>query len=222
MFSANLFSQHTSLEVLSLVDDVNRNTLLEKNGSELDLSKIKGSPYKDENFIDGFVYIKDSDSRITAGFRYNIYNDAIEFIDTKDQSIKALHKKEGMDFTFGDESYIYKNKDTSKNIKSGYYKVLLMNEDATSLFVKYSCDFIQEIPAPTPLQQATLAEFKTKTSYYILIEGIMKDLPKSKKKIIEVFSSHRSEMKTYISKNKLNVKNEKDLIRIVSYYNSLN
>lgn len=222
MFSVNLFSQHISLEVLSLVDDVNRSTLLEKNGSELDLSKIKGSPYKNENFIDGFVYIKDSDSRITASFRYNIYNDAIEFIDTKDQSIKALHKKEGMDFNFGGENFIYKNKNTSKNIKPGYYKVLLTNEEATSLFVKYSCDFIQEIPAPTPLQQETRAEFKTKTFYYILIEGVMKDLPRSKKKIIEAFLSHRSKVKTYISKNRLNVKDEKDLIQLVSYYNSLN
>lgn len=221
VINSTLYSQIQNMVDSYILDEVHRNTFIDNKGSMLDISKIIGSPYKDDDFVQGSVFIEEFNQKIVASLRYNIYNDEMEFIDPKDNSIRALVKKEGLIYTIGVERFIYLNTNNLKNIKAGYYKVLVLNKEFASLFVKIKCIYIPEKPAATTLQQGTEAEFKIKTINLILVDGEMNILKANKKKILRLFSVHQNKLSKYISENKLNMKEERHLLRLISYYNTL-
>ena len=50
---------------------------------------------------------------------------------------------------------------------------------------------------------------------------MMTQVPNRDKKKLELFSSDKKLLKKFIKKNKLNIKKERDFLRLVAYYNSL-
>lgn len=219
LFTESLFSQ--IMVSKTLVDDVNRNEFLGDNGAVLDINNIKGSPYKNDNFIQGTVINESLNQKNTVGLRYNIYNDSMEFIDPKDNSIKMLLKSEDVEYIVGKDVFIYKKADRSNNIESGYYKVLIQDDKKISLYTKYNCIYIAPVLGKTPLQQSVGARFKTTEKRFILENRMMTQVPNRNKKKLELFSSDKKLLKKFIKKNKLNIKKERDFLRLVAYYNSL-
>ncbi len=64
-----------------------------------------------------------------------------------------------------------------------------------------------------------IKEYKSKTTYYIIENNNLKQVTLSKKDLEEVCTKKWQQIAAYISSNKLSPKNEKDWIRIISYYN---
>ena len=58
-------------------------------------------------------------------------------------------------------------------------------------------------------------------TYYIAINDAPAQLIASKKGLIEMFGDKKEEMESFISKNKLSVKSNEALIKILAHYNSL-
>ena len=52
-------------------------------------------------------------------------------------------------------------------------------------------------------------------------EGVLTELPSSKKKKADAFSENKKELKLFIKENKLNINKEKDLIKLAEYVNTL-
>ena len=57
--------------------------------------------------------------------------------------------------------------------------------------------------------------------YFLAIDNAPAQLITNKKNLLEMFGDRKKEMETYISKNKLSVKGDDALTRIIVYYNSL-
>ena len=67
--------------------------------------------------------------------------------------------------------------------------------------------------------------FKREENYFALIPGISTELQKftkNKSSVSDLFGKQKEKVSTYIDQQKLNCKSEKDLIRIFSYYHTLN
>jgi hypothetical protein len=64
-------------------------------------------------------------------------------------------------------------------------------------------------------------KYVKKDKYYILKDGKVNEIKKSKKKVTEILSDQSTKVEEFVDQNKLNVKDEQDLIRIFDYYNSL-
>ena len=63
-------------------------------------------------------------------------------------------------------------------------------------------------------------EYVLKEKRYIAVEGILHPANK-KKEILTVFIDREDELKTYIKRNRLNLKIDEDLLSLIGYYNTL-
>ena len=57
--------------------------------------------------------------------------------------------------------------------------------------------------------------------YYILINNKVVRIKKDLKSVVPIFKDKQKELYSYVQTNKLNLKNEADLIKLVNYYNTL-
>jgi hypothetical protein len=63
--------------------------------------------------------------------------------------------------------------------------------------------------------------FDTQNSYYVFKDEKMDRLKRSKSGLLDILSDQKELVEKFISNNKLTVKSDDDLAKIVAYYNSL-
>jgi hypothetical protein len=63
--------------------------------------------------------------------------------------------------------------------------------------------------------------FDTQNSYYVFKDEKMARLKRSKSGLLDVLSDQKELVEKFISNNKLTVRSDDDLAKIVAYYNSL-
>jgi len=187
------------------------NTLTEKD--------IKGSPYLNDEFITGSVYTVSKTQYTDIPLRYNIYNDEIEF-ETPDKKIAAIDTPEIVEkVIFGEYTMEYIPFDYAKKVKKGFFQVLLKGN--VSLYARSEVEFHKETP-PAPYKEPEPAKFIRKADNYYLRFGMESAVScGNKKELVESFPEHKNEMEAFIKKNKINVKKEDELKKLVEYYNSL-
>lgn len=180
-------------------------------------SSIEGSPFLYNDFRKGEVALKNGNI-FRGEFRYDKYADQVEF--KVKQGIYWVANPDLVDYIKIDSIYlIFVSKNTEHPDKGSYYEVLVAGK--CYLLLKEGV-ILQSAELPKPYTDAKPAKFiKRKNLYYFLVDKNIPVRISSKKTISEVLSDKSSEISAFIRKNKLSYKKEKDLIRIVNYYNSL-
>ncbi|MEZ4858865.1 MAG: hypothetical protein R2781_08655 [Flavobacteriaceae bacterium] len=182
-----------------------------------------GSPYFHDSYTLGSI-IKDNEIFAeNIALRYNIYNDIfigkINLISIEDEA-KTIIKSEEFKIKMGNNLFIALPSYGNPNALQ-YYQVLMTGNKGT-LYKKNEKIYKERVMATTTLTRDIPPAFKDKASYYFAdFEGHFNELPSSKKKIIELFGNNQKEMAEYIKKNKLNINNENDLIRLFRFYETL-
>jgi hypothetical protein len=188
------------------------------NNQVIDLAVTKGSPYLNEIFAPGTVYVASSDQNLGYQMRYNIYNDRIEV--ENDNTIYALIKDSDYSYKILDRTFVYLGfKNRNEVLRKGYFQKLTNGK--VSLLLRYTCNYEPEKVGKPPVFKVTPARFTVKKSYYIMVDDQLTSISTNKKKLLEAFGSYKTKVKSYINSNKLKPGNERDLIRIITYYNSL-
>lgn len=178
--------------------------------------EIQGSPYLSEDFVPANVLASDKTEQAKVMMRYNIYADEMEFQDrggkilalnkTNDENIIVLHEKKFKYFP-------------QANLKS-YCEIL--SEGEITLLKKYSVVY-QKPEAPKAYQQSAPARFISgKERYYLLKDNNDVQYLSKTKDIIENLDGFQSEAKSFASENKLKLKSEEDLKKLVDFYNEKN
>ena len=102
---------------------------------------------------------------------------------------------------------------------SGFFKVLY-NEKTTLL-----CHFSSTIQRSNYIPAFDAGEKDDKLilikTYYIFFNGQLTKLEKNSRKFEKQFNSN-AEIRTFLKRNHINPKNEKDLLRFIKYYDSIN
>ncbi len=149
--------------------------------------------------------------------RYNMYRDEMEF--TKDGKTLYISKQPGRKIVFKDskEKYIILN----YNDKPRYF--ITHNEGDNILLTRKVVEYIEPKPANSSYQNDRPADFKRKNdeNYIRFKDGSIIELPRNKKKFYNLFKDKSSDIKKYIKKEKLDIKEIEDLEKIVRYYNTL-
>ena len=187
---------------------------------------IKGSEYSEENkikllqkkylskvynpaYVDEFKQL--------AYVKYNIFEDQMEFV--KGEHIYFLKKELNRKIRFTTLNITYKAYDLNGDI----HFFALHVEGKNSLLVKQSVRFIVAKKATTTYGKDKPADFKRrKDEFYLALNN--KDLvllPTKKKEFFSVFGDKESDVKSYMKKNKLGNKKVEDLVKAVSYFNTL-
>ena len=185
----------------------------------------KGSPYYNKDFMFGELELQNG-NKLKGLFRYNIYAQELELIVEKDTLIiNDPTKIKNIDFS--GKAFIYSlildDRKRNDYISGAYFEVL--NEGKCKVLVK------REINLRENRYVAHYGggggdgsqRYIPELSYYIRLSDNTPALKikKSKSNIIRLFSDHKAEIDKYISDNKLKLAEDKDLVKVVEYYNTL-
>ncbi len=198
---SNLFSSRSAKNILSESD-------------------ISGSPYLNNEFILGSILTNDKIRYIDIPLRYNIYNDDMEFKNSEDTYLAIGDPTLVKMIIIGDDKFIYTDKRKKNGEQFGYYK--LLEDGEIKLLLKYNVVFKKAVPT-TGYEEAEPPKLERISDTYYILQGNNEPQQISKKKDIDlIFGPKSSEIDNYIKKEKLNVKKEEDLIKLVEFVNKSN
>ncbi len=185
----------------------------------LTANDIKGSPYLNDEFINGTIFTTSKFQFVDVPLRYNIYNDRIEF-KTPANEIQALATPEIVETVeFGNYKMVYIPYSNTQKIRYGFF--MIEKEGNVSLYSRLEIIF-KKAEEPGAYKEAEPAKFVKKShSYYIRVG--MEEAKKvgSKKGLIEIFPDHNNKISAFIKKNKVKTNKPEKLKELVRYYNSL-
>lgn len=191
--------------------------------TENEYKSLKGSPYINKEFILGKIYNEKEVVFDNLRLRYNAFSDEIE-IQNSDINDKitygALFKNTNEFIKIFNKVYVFVLFGNS-NVKGNYFEIL-SEQKLFDLYKKTTVKFYHPVNAKTSYEKNKPAEFKHFHTYYLVDKkGSFTELPSNKNKLLKLLSKENKKIKDFAKKYKLNLDEDKDLIRLVSYYNSL-
>lgn len=213
VYSQN-FENNTDEQALN---NIYFSTNLDKNSNSLDYSEISGSPYEKEVFQLGKAVKTSTNSSRSYFLRYNILSDEIEIkTNSSDQSSQSLLKSTDIYAIINNAEYHY----LTYNNKKGYFKMIYKG-GYYRLYIKQTQTLRDKEPPKNGFDQGAPAKLVDYKKYYYVKDKILTPISKNKKNLFHEFSDYENELKKYMKKEKLNLKKERDLIRIFAYLDSL-
>lgn len=169
-------------------------------------------------YLSDTIYRASKVDKIEQNFfiRFNIYRDEMEF--ENNGKLLFLKKEQGriVTFLYTNEKYELNNYDG----KLTYFQV--HNDDKVQLLSRKFIDFIEAKQAQNSYQQSRSADFRRKDDVFYLKSGNnITELPSKKSKFFDAFGNKSNEIKSYVKKNKLDIREIDGLKKIVNYLNTL-
>jgi hypothetical protein len=205
----------------------NIDTRIEHNVSgvntNIDLSIVKGSPYENKNFQLGKAVNSETGNPQNYYLRYNVYNDVFELKKGKnDTKTGGLIKSENIYVSINNREYHYKKYlDSHSNTKEGYF-ILLKKGNKSSLYLKKTKDFKDKVMPKDSFEKEKPAAFIDNNPAYYLQKGdVLVSISSRKKKFLEQYPDISKKLGKYIKSEKISLKNEKDVIKLFTYLDTL-
>ena len=184
--------------------------------------EFQGSPYTNNSFQPTQLFYKDENMG-TVFYRYNALNEEIEVKQSVlEEGIRALGRDKNIailnnGFPMSFKTFI----DRNNNTLNGYLTVLMEGPKFT-LYKRIRVKYTEGAPAANSFVKATPSRFAQFEEYYIQKEGVNRidELDQRKGTIYKLDSDRKEEIKAFMKENKLDVKTQSDLIRIVQFLNS--
>lgn len=213
-------SAQSAYEILQAVDFFNY-TKLERGEWKLSYEEtdIEGSPYLNNNFIEGSVYTTSKTCYVGIPLRYNIYNDRLEFRSV-DGPVQVMTVPEILEkVEFGENTLEYSVYDVNNRLKRGYF-VVLEKGDAT-LYSRPRVKF-EGAKSAEPFKAPQPPKFiRQSDEYYIKVGMDPAVIISNKRDLEEIFPEYQKEINEFIKKNKININRSESLSELVKFYNSL-
>jgi len=178
-----------------------------------DYSEIEGSPYLNNEFINGAYYMKDT-LAVQLPTRYNIYSDQMEY------------RQDGVNYVVGSPQNLSKivlGESTFVYLpfigKGGYYE--LIESGKYKLVQKRRVDF-KPSEGAKPLVGLTKSSFEKYPDVFFLVNHQNQALRiGNMNSIINALSDQKTKIETFIKQEKISNTKKENLIKITNYYNSL-
>lgn len=217
LFSVSVIAQNTSTAG-------NINTV----GNRVFLSQtklIKTSEVRDgDPYYNGTNFLKadiPGYSKKLQELRYNAYSDEMEF--SSDNEVYIADKEPGMVVGFEDlnKKYICLNYNFGFGDRYGYLVLLVSNPQKYSLYKREKFELLKGEKSINGINKDRNDYYSKEKDLYLL--GYENDFKKldNKKNLLEAFNSKSNEVENYLKTNKINLKKESDLIKLISYMNTL-
>ena len=217
-----VFSQaaNSQYDIYSRTIDINEKSLA-FGLTEAQFEAIKDEAYANPNFLSGNIYQEDKIIKAGVPMRYNALADEIEIKKTpSDENYSALIKDPDIFVKIGHDIYLFVPFQGS-NEKGGYFNVL-SDGKTYDLYKKTTSVFIEGKKAETSYQRDTPPSFKKSITYFLVDKnGTFLEMPNSKSRILRMMDKNKSEIRSYIKEHKLDLDKEPDLIKVISYFDSL-
>lgn len=186
---------------------------------------IIGNPYLIENFLRGEIKLQDGSLFTEVPIRYNIYAKDIEFISDEEDTLSIYTPLKVEYVRFGDKEFRYlidvQKFGKSFTIQADYYEVIVSGK------LQLLCKNYKSIESDTYATNymgggGTGKEFYvTKQHYYLRNDGEAPIFIKNKKTLFSFFDDNKSVLQRFYKEHNINIKDPRDLKKIVVFYNSL-
>ena len=183
---------------------------------------IEGSPYMSNSFKPGQLFYGE-EALGNIYYRYNAYNEEIEIKQTNSENepIRGLGKDKKIRLVVDGKPTSFKTfVDKSGNTKNGY--MTLLSDGNYNLYKHLKVTFKEAKKADNSFVKGSPAKFSQFTEYYLEKPDAKRidEIELSNKKIIQLVSGEKSdELKVFLKENKIKVKDENDLIKVVNFLN---
>ena len=181
---------------------------------------IQGTPFLVDTWTKAIVRLKSNGNFSNISVKYDLVEDQLLFRDVKsDQPMEFIDQVLEFKLIADDESWsIFKKgfKASDGNTSNNFYQVLY--DGGTQLLKRKVKKVIEDRPYNSAVTVKTFNEVET---YYIAKANEPLKIKKDKKQILTALADHAAELEKYIQENKLNVKEDQDLTKLIAYYNTL-
>ncbi|MEM0517821.1 hypothetical protein [Aequorivita flava] len=222
LLTVSLFSQERQSSYTSIYDrtiDLNQKSLA-FGLTEAQFESIKDEAYANPNFVQGKIFQDDQLIKDDVPMRYNAFADEIEIKKSaSDVSYGALMKSPDIYVKMFRDIYVFIPFEGS-NAKGGYFNVLTDGK-TYDLYKKTKAVFREPQKAKTSYQRDSPPSFPKTVTYYLVQNGAFLEMPSSKSKILKMMDKKKSEMKRFIKDNDIDLDKEADLIKTISYFDSI-
>jgi hypothetical protein len=181
--------------------------------------KLKGSPYLFDSWAKGSVLLEDGKSYNDLALMYDVLADRVIFKSDlgKMQAFSVRVKEFTVDLEGGNQTFRSGFPAIDGGTINSYYHILT---DGNTKFLKKISKQITEGIEPGDITMSK--KLQNNVKYYIFIDNKLLRVKKDKKAILSLLNSKASaDLENYISSNKLNLKNEDDIVKLINYYNRL-
>lgn len=181
---------------------------------------LSGDFYLDE-WKAGSIFFSESTEPLTAyKLRYFVFGEVFHLLSEKNDTL-LLKKSHLIDsIIINDKKYIQRSYIVNNKIKQSYFEELSYGK--MNLLKKHSNVFVKNNDrTATGYDTRKPDTYKIEsTLYYQYPDKIALQLPTKRKKIIQLL--HDDRLMEFLESHKLNIRKEKDLIKLFNYYNTLN
>ncbi len=179
-------------------------------------SQIKGSPFLFDDFITGQIKLKNG--KIYQGpLRYDIYGNQIEFKTSNGDVLSVVNPGDIESVVLRDAILVYVSENSSKDKGSFYEEKVSGKYD---LFVKHNVAYKDPEPAKPYFEPKPATFVKKDNEYFVNSDAGLIQI-KNKNTVLDVLPEKKSEIESYIKKEKLKISEEVDLVKIVELLNKL-
>lgn len=199
---------------------------IKRQSGEIDFSKTDsytGTPYNHPSYLPGNVYKGKELLATNVALRYNAIADEMEIkesLSSSNEDAKVLTKSPDIFVKISNDIFVFVP--YQGGIEGGGYFQVLYEGQKYDLFKKVKKHFTAAKKASTSITRDIPAKFADDPVYYIVTKtGKFYELPSNRKKKLKVFSDNMSLVKEYVDKNRLDLNDEKDLLRVIKYYDGV-
>lgn len=196
-----------------------------KNWTQLNkYSEVTGSPFLYDDWAPGTVKFADQKQINIKDLKYDLLNDILLFKNEKEEVMEVAEPVLAFTITYAKDSKTVQRtfrsgfKASNDNTAQSFYEILF--DGQTKLTKRTGKTIVEEKE-----YNATTATRKLidKPSYFIVKATNMPiAISKNEKSVLSALEDKTTELKTFIKDNKLNLKNDVDLIKLLTYYDELN
>jgi len=183
--------------------------------TEQSYTDVIGSPFLNDAFVNGNVILTNGVKFQSIALKYSSYNDELFFKNPKDESLLSFVVPV-KSFELLWQMYINGFPAIDNFTENSFYE-LIANSSVKLLLKNYKT--ILENKAYN--SASTEKKFEDNKIYYVFKDGKMKRFKPSKKDLMETFADKSSEIDVFLKKEKVDFKNNADLVKVFEYYSSL-
>ena len=183
--------------------------------------RVNGSPYLQEEFMFGVMSTVDTVTIEGMRYRYNIYDDQMQFI-LKGDTASIIRPLSLREIRFGKVKFIYDVYYTSSGqAAAGYFEVLEEGRLSVLLRRTMKLEYDEYVPNYGGGGGSKEFYYRGKEHLYVKHVSALARNIRNKKEFLNLLPDHRDEVQNYMKTEKLSVKKQEDLKELVRYFNSL-
>ena len=183
-------------------------------------SAVEGSVYLNSDFEEGEIFTSDAVRFTGIPMRYNAYQSEIEVL-MPDNKIYILKNSDKIVKISLDSSDLVFTKFVSKDGERSGYLSLIYN-GMTTLYRRDYKVFKEGAPSNGIINEIPNKIIDRPKEYYVRIDAGLPCFFKTKKDLLERLESQSLKINQFLKREKINVRNEADLIKVMTYFDTLN